>query len=105
MMSAHSTTANRYSTAVPTSKRGAVCREACGNATVKGGSYETTSYAENPRIPGLDLLALGLHRFRVGAHQLDLRERRAAGLLLDQRVHGMLRGEVDQELLRLRREQ
>src|SRR6266516_541395 len=61
-------------------------------------------YPENLAIARLDLVAHLLDRGGIVLHQLDCRQRLAARLFLRLRVHRTQPADVDDELLRLRRE-
>ena len=59
------------------------------------------SHLEELHVAGLDFLGRLLDALCVVAHELDLRQLAPAGLGLHERVHRVLRGEVDEQLLRL----
>src|SRR5439155_11308669 len=62
------------------------------------------SHAEQSAVARLDLLARPLDAGGVLRHGLDIAERLAAGLLLDQRMHRPQGPEIDDELLAFLRE-
>ena len=57
------------------------------------------SHSKYFRVPRLDLVSALFDAKRIVLKCFDFLERFAAGLLLDQRVHGMGAREVDQQLL------
>src|SRR5437763_13552024 len=63
------------------------------------------SHAEDAGITRLDILARLLDCGRIITPKFDLTELARAGLLDDLRMHGMLAGEIDQQLLRFARVQ
>src|SRR5207245_2341626 len=62
------------------------------------------SHAEQSAVARLDLLARPLDAGGVLLHGLDIAERLAAGLLLDQRMHRPQGPDIDDELLAFLRE-
>ena len=62
-------------------------------------SAMSVSHSEYLRVPRLDLVSALFDARRIVLERFDFLERFAAGLLLDQRVHGMGARKVDQQLL------
>src|SRR3954471_14898251 len=62
-------------------------------------SAMSVSHSEYLRVPRLDLVSALFDTRRIVLERFDFLERFAAGLLLDQRMHGMGARKVDQQLL------
>src|SRR5262249_17892638 len=120
MISTHSSAANRMRIGhdrsilclrgTPKAGSAMVMEVACPSsfATADGAGCDCRSLRLGPedlRVARLDLLARLLDAGGIVLPKLDLVEPARARLLLDQRVDGMLAGEIDQQLLRLKRVQ